>query len=164
MNGIPRRGLNPMKTTSPPSPGIIERSATVRVSSQTASTFSRCTARHPLAEMFSGGATNCPPALFTSASTRPNRSTTASTSAATCSGSRTSAGYARQSVPEASSSARTSSSGSGRRPAIARLAPVRAYSRAIARPRPDPPPVTRATSPALASVASGERNGSATGE
>ena len=71
INGIPRRGLNPMNTTSPPPPGIIERSATVRVRSHTASTLRRCTARQPLAEIRSGVETNCPPALFTSTSIRP---------------------------------------------------------------------------------------------
>src|SRR4249919_1559235 len=55
------------------------------------------------------------------------------------------------------SSEATSSSGSARLPAIATPAPVRAYSRAIARPRPVPPPVTSATSPSFASGASGER-------
>jgi hypothetical protein len=136
--------------------GIIERVATVLVRSKTASTFSRCTARQPFAEMFSGVATNCPPALFTSTSIRPNRSSAASTRASTCSGSRTSAGTAKASVPAASSSARVSSSGSGRRPASTSEAPVRANSREISRPSPVPPPVTMTIEPAFASSRSGE--------
>ena len=51
--------------------------------------------------------------------------------------------------------------GSGRRPQIATRAPVRASSRAVARPMPVPPPVTIATFPSLASAVSGERNPSA---
>src|SRR4029453_971863 len=58
------------------------------------------------------------------------------------------------------SSEATSSSGSARLPAITTRAPVRAYSRAIARPRPVPPPVTSATRPSFASGASGERKAS----
>ena len=68
--GIPRRGLKPTNTTTPWRRGIIDRSATSRVTAQAASTASRCTARQPFAEMSSAGATNCPPALLTSRSMR----------------------------------------------------------------------------------------------
>ena len=91
-------------------------------------------------------------------STAPKRSSTASRNTATCAASRTSQGMASTFRPSASSSVRTCSSGSGRRPQIATLAPVRASSRAVARPMPVPPPVTMATAPALASAFSGERN------
>ena len=45
--GIPRRGLKPTNTISPPRPGIIARVATARVTLQTASTVTRSTARQP---------------------------------------------------------------------------------------------------------------------
>ncbi len=156
--GIPRRGLNPRKNTTPRRRGIIQRVATSCVRCQGASTFSRCTARSPLSSIASAGAANWPPALFTRMSTAPKRSSTASRNTATCAGSRTSQGIASTFRPSASSSARTCSSGSGRRPQIATLAPVRASSRAVARPMPVPPPVTIATAPAFASAFSGERN------
>ena len=81
--GMPRRGEKPPKTTSPPSPGIIERVATSRVSSQAASIASRWTARIPLLVISSAGAVNCPPALLTSTSTASKRSRVPSTSART---------------------------------------------------------------------------------
>ncbi len=56
--GIPRRGEKPMKTISPPAPGIIERLATSRVSSQTASRLSLPIARRPFAVTSSAGAVN----------------------------------------------------------------------------------------------------------
>ena len=159
--GTPRRGLNPRNATNPVRRGIIHRSATRWVTSHVASTFSRWTARMPFNAIDSSGAANWPPALFTRMSTTPNRSSTASRNAPSCSGSRTSVGIARHSNPAPSSSPRTASSGSGRRPQIATLAPVLASSSAVARPIPVPPPVTMATVPAFASSASGERNRSA---
>jgi len=58
---------------------------------QVASTASRCTARQPLALICSAGAENCPPALFTSTSTRPNSPSARSTRPVTWSSSRISA-------------------------------------------------------------------------
>ena len=90
--GMPRRGLNPTKITTPRRRGIIQRFATSCVRCQGASTFNRWTARNPFSGIVSAGAANCPPALLTRMSTPPNRSPTASRKAPTCSGSRTSQG------------------------------------------------------------------------
>jgi hypothetical protein len=60
----------PTTQTKPFRFGIIHRSATLRVTSQTASTFSRWTARRPFVDVCSSGAANCPPAQCTTASTR----------------------------------------------------------------------------------------------
>ena len=69
--GIPRRGEKPMKTTSPPSPGIIERFATWLVRSQTPSTLSRWTARQPFErDLLRAGPRTGRPALLTSTSIR----------------------------------------------------------------------------------------------
>ncbi len=106
-----------------------------------------------LSVISSAAAVNCPPALLTSTSTAPKRSSVASTKARTWSGSRTSQGNAMHSAPSRSSCARTSASGSGRRPQIATLAPESAKATAVARPIPVPPPVIRATLPRFASGA-----------
>ena len=72
MNGIPRRGLKPMNTTSPVRRGIIERSANVRVTSHVASTFSRCTARQPFGGISSGVAANWLAASLRAAGLNPD--------------------------------------------------------------------------------------------
>jgi hypothetical protein len=95
------------------------------------------------------GAGNCPPALLTSTSIAPNRSTTPPTKRSTSAASRMShtATWTPSAPPgaTAASSARAASSLSAVRPQIAIRAPRRASSAAVARPMPDPPPVTSAT-------------------
>ncbi len=119
------------------------------------STFSRHTARQPFAAISSAGLKNWPPALFTSTSRRPRRSSTVSTSRRASPRSRTSPAtqstspVAAPAAAPASSpiSATAASSTSARRPAIVTPAPQRASSSALALPRPVPPPVTSATRP-----------------
>ena len=113
------------------------------VISQVPSTFSRMTVRKPLALMSSAGVRYCPPALFTSRSMRPWRSSTPSISAPTWSSSRMS--QLRASIPSAR--AAVSASGSSRRPQTTTRAPSAASSSALARPSPLPPPLTMATWP-----------------
>src|SRR4051794_35600761 len=141
---MPRCGLKPTKTTSPPRPpGIIERVATARVSDQTASTLSRWTARQPLSEISSAGAVNWPPALLTSTSTRPKRSRARSTTRSTSAGSRTSAGAAGELPPPASPAAPGAPGGAPRPPPTTAPAPGPPHRRsggAGGRPgRPRPP-------------------------
>ena len=69
--GTPRRGLNPMKKTTPWRSGIIHRFAALTVRSHGASTFRRWTARRPFSTMVSAGAANSPPALLSRRSTAP---------------------------------------------------------------------------------------------
>ena len=73
---------------SPSGPPIMARVATAWVISQVPSTFSRSTVRKPFGVMSSAGVMYWPPALFTSRSIRPWRSSTPSTSASTWSSSR----------------------------------------------------------------------------
>src|SRR5919108_4046193 len=78
------------------------------------------------------------PALLTSTSRPPRRSTAAATAAVT----------EPSSVPSATSGRRSSpSAAAGSRSSTATRAPRAASSRAAARPMPEPPPVTAATSP-----------------
>ena len=79
IEAMPRRGENAMKKIAPDRCGIIARTATSRVTAHVASTASRCTARQPLLVICSAGAENCPPALLTRVSIRPNRSSARST-------------------------------------------------------------------------------------
>ena len=86
------------------------------------------TVRKPLGVMSSAGVRYWPPALFTSRSMRPWRSSTPSTSALTCSSSRMSHTRASQRPPSAR--ATVSSSGSSRRPHTTTCAPQAASSSA----------------------------------
>ena len=138
-------------TILPPPAGIIALVATAWVISQVPSTFSRMTVRKPLGVMSSAGTMYCPPALFTSRSIFPWRSIAPSTSDSTWSSSRMSHSTAWQRPPSAS--AAVSSSGSRRLPHTTTCAPQAASSSAVARPRPVPPPLTRATCPARTSGA-----------
>ncbi len=79
---------------------------------------------------------------------RPKRAITASTKAVTCSGWRMSQTSAKTSRPAALSSATAASRRSRLRPQMATRAPRAPSSRTVARPMPEPPPVTMATSPA----------------
>src|SRR5215467_5467165 len=92
------------------------------------------------------------PALLTSRSSRPHRLATASNSAVTDSGTVTSVGNAAAAAAGHSSPVTVSRSGCSRRPAAATCHPARSSSRLIARPSPDPAPVTTAT-PAAATLA-----------
>ena len=74
MPGMPRVGHSTTDTMRPPPCSIIQRLATCWVRYQGASRFSRRTAAQPLGVISSAGATNWPPALLTSTSMRPNRS------------------------------------------------------------------------------------------
>ena len=86
MKGMPRVGHSTTDTTRPPRLGIIQRFATCWVRYHGASRLSRRTASQPLGVMSSAGATNWPPALLTSASMRPNRSSATPISASATSG------------------------------------------------------------------------------
>src|SRR5947209_3133687 len=143
--GRPWCGDSVTFTILPPPAGIIALVATAWVISQVPSRLSDTTVRKPFGVMSSAGAMYCPPALLTSVSTRPWRSSTWSTAAATASSSRMSAEIALQ--RPWSHSPTVSSSGSGRRPITTTCAPQAVSSTAVARPRPDPPPVTTATCP-----------------
>ena len=107
--------------------------------------FSAMIDASPLGAMSRNGATNVPPALFTSTSTRSKRSAIDSTKASTASGSRTSSSALSTGRPSPSMSAATSASRSAWRSQIATVAPHRANRRAVARPIPWAAPVTTAT-------------------
>ena len=146
MPGSPWWGESVTLTILPPrASGIIALVATAWVISQVPSTFSRITVRKPFGVMSSAGVMYWPPALLTSRSMRPWRSSTASTSASTWSSSRMS--QARASTRPPSAWPAVSSSGSERRPQTTTSAPSAASSSALARPRPEPPPLTIATCP-----------------
>ena len=115
-----------MKNIAPERCGIIALTATSRVTAHAASTARRCTARQPFPVICSAGAAYWPPALLTRVSIRPDRSSVLSTSPATCSSSRMSAGTASARAPSASISAAVFSNGSGRLPQITTSAPQRA--------------------------------------
>jgi hypothetical protein len=110
------------------------RNAPVRFVSTT-----RCQSATEISSRSPGGAAI--PALLTSRSTRPQRSRTASNSAATDSADVTSAGTTSAPPRDAAVSRRRSS----RRPASATRQPSASSARATARPTPDPAPVTTAT-------------------
>ena len=61
--GIPRKGLKPMNTIRPPSPEIIDRVATVRVTLQVASSVRRSTARQPVVRDFLRCSFELPPGV-----------------------------------------------------------------------------------------------------
>src|SRR3954454_16050660 len=107
-------------------------------------TFRRVTACQPFNAIDSAGTKYWPPALLTRTSRRPNHSRTASTIAAHPAASRTSPDTHAQPSP---SPAHASSKTSARRPASITEAPHASSSRAVALPRPVPPPVTRTTCP-----------------
>ena len=81
------------------------------------------------------------PALFSSTSIFPNRFRQVFIKLATWLESVTSVATKVASTPRLIASVAASSMGPVRRPAMTRLAPARAMSRTIARPRPVPPPV-----------------------
>src|SRR5437870_9785915 len=88
------------------------------------------------------------PALLERMSTVPHSRTTRAKSASTWALSATSVGTAMAAPPSAKTSAATRSAPSRLRSATATCAPSAAKRRAIARPIPDPPPVTTAMRPA----------------
>ena len=144
--GIPRRGLNPRKARNAAAPrGLIQRSATRWVTSHVASTFSRCTARIPLSAIASSGAANCPRRC--SPGCRPRRTVRPPpprTPRPARPRGRRRASLVRSELRPHRAPAEPASSGSGRRPQIATLAPVRRAPRGRP-PMPVPPPVTIAT-------------------
>ncbi len=95
-------------------------------------------------------AAGAPPALFTTLSSRPKRPTANATTAAACSGSRTSAAVNSALRPAAA----TGSSGS-LRAVMTTSAPASRNRAAIPRPMPLLPPVTRVTVPVRSSWAAG---------
>src|SRR5215211_4642939 len=97
-----------------------------------------------------------PPAALTRTSTRPQRSSTASRAASSCSLFSTSAGRASASPPRFSTSAATSSARSLRRPSTPIRAPARAKPLAIAPPSTPVAPVTTATLPDRSNSRSGD--------
>src|SRR5687768_1358163 len=144
MPGRPWCGESVTFTILPPSAGIIAFVATAWVISQVPIRFRRTTVSKPFDVMSSAGVMYWPPALLTRTSILPWRSSTSSTSAFTWSSSRMSQGYPCAVVSQAST---VSSSGSCLRPATTTVAPSALSSSAVARPRPEPPPVTTATCP-----------------
>ena len=103
MPGSPLCGESVTLTTLPPrAAGIIALVATAWVISHVPSTLSRITVRKPFGVMSSAGVRNWPPALLTSRSMRPWRSSTPSTSAPTWSSSRMSQARASTRPPSAS--------------------------------------------------------------
>ena len=101
-------------TILPPRAGIIALVATAWVISQVPTRFSRTTVSKPFGVRSSAGDMYWPPALFTSVSMRPWRSSTPDTRSATCSSSRMSQTTGSQRL--SSHIATVSSSGSWRRP------------------------------------------------
>src|SRR5512133_1726258 len=118
------------------------------VISQVPCTLSSITVRKPFGVIASAGLRNWPPALLTSRSRRPWRSSRPSTSRSTSCSSRMSAASASTEPASSAAAAAVSSSGSGRRPQPTTVAPSRASSSAVARPSPLPAPDTRQTRPA----------------
>ena len=107
-------------------------------------TFSRWTACQPLVARPSAGTMYWPPALLSTRSSRPRRSSVSATIRSAPARSRMSAATHEQRSPiSAAASSRTSA----RRPAITTEAPHRTSSAAAALPRLVPPPVTIATRP-----------------
>ena len=86
--GIPLCGDRVTLRTFPDSWGMNALVAAAWVISQVPSTLSSITVLKPFGEIASAGLRNCPPALLTSTSTRPWRSTTPSKSESTASSSR----------------------------------------------------------------------------
>ena len=119
--------------------------ATAWVISHVPSTFRRMTVRKPLGFTSSAGVRYCPPALFTSRSILPWRSSAPSTSAATWSSSRMS--HCTASNRPAAAIPAVSSSGSLRRPQPTTVIPSRVSSSAVSRPSPEPAPLTIPTWP-----------------
>src|SRR5580704_7409317 len=115
----------------------------------------RCQSARSISSAWAAGPNK--PALFTSRSSRPQRSRTASKSAATDGGEVTSAGTTSAfsvgqpgpgvSVPSAAFA--VSASNSSRRPASATCQPAPSRALAMVRPSPEPAPVTTATPMAL---------------
>ena len=137
MPGSPLCGDSVMETTLPPPAGIIAFVATACVISHVPSTLSRMTVRKPFGVIVSAGMRYWPPALLTSRSMRPWRSSTPSTSASTWSSSRMSHGLRRRRARPASCA--VSCSGSSRRPQRDDASrPARVSSSVVARPMPGP--------------------------
>src|SRR6266536_147848 len=131
------------------------------------------TASKPFGVRSSDVTRKLPAALLTSESTLPKREIACATSFSTSSGSRTSAGRKSTSPPSRATSPISRapfSSRSSVRPAIVTFAPWAANFFAIARPSPEPPPVTKTdfsarifgsnmTSPSGVTMNEGSRNG-----
>src|SRR5262249_15324437 len=134
--------VEPMLTTTPGP----ERSAGIasRISAIGAITLVENAPQRSWSEALASGPRGYAPALLTSTSRPPSALVTASMMRADAPGRDTSPGTAR---PRSPSSRATSSSRSARRPPTATLAPAAANARAIARPMPVPPPVTRTARP-----------------
>jgi hypothetical protein len=84
----------------------------------------------------------------------PYHLTAASAAARSAPRSARSAGTAAASTPAAASSATAAASGASRRATTTTLAPARPRASAMARPIPEPPPVTSATRPASEKILS----------
>ena len=141
--GMPWCGETVTLTTVPAPAGRKARSA-ARPSSSCPPDVEPLDRAPALGVIDSAGTKYCPPALLTSRSSRPWRSSAASTIAAAWSGSRMSPGTVEQRSPIV---AAASSSTSARRPAITTCAPQPPARSPAARPRLVPPPVTIATRP-----------------
>jgi hypothetical protein len=142
--GIPWCGDTVTLTTVPPPPSPARAPPAARVIVIVPSTFSRMTARQPLAAIASAGTKYCPPALLTSTSRRPWRSTADATIRSASDGTRMSPATHEHPSPNSEHAATSTSS---RRPAITTRAPHASSSAAACRPRFVPPPVTIATRP-----------------
>jgi hypothetical protein len=156
MPGKPRATLAMTLMIFPRRCGIIARLATALVTLKVPRRLLRTTASKPFGEMSFAGDGNCPPALLTSTSMRPKRSTTDFTKASMASGWRMSTEPAMAWWPFAARASAARVTGSTRRPQRATAAPREVSSAAMARPMPVPPPVTSATRPAKSPGRNGE--------
>ena len=147
MPGKPRAMLAMMFTIRPFFWGIMHLVATAWVTKKVPFRLFLMTASQPRVVTCSAVVGNCPPALFTSTEMGPSSPATASTSAATCSGSRMSHVLPRATMLRAASSFTAPSRRSCLRPQMATLAPSSPSVCAVARPMPLPPPVMSATCP-----------------
>ena len=145
MPGKPRDTFAVTLITRPRRCGSIARFATAWVMLKVPRRLLRTTASKPFGEISFAGAGNCPPALFTSTSMRPQRAMTASRKASMASGWRMSTEPAIASKPLSQRDFAASVTGSSRRPQRATRAPRAVTSWAMARPMPVPPPVMSTT-------------------
>ena len=139
MPGIPWCGERVTLTTLPERCGMKALVAAAWVICQVPWTLSSITVRKPFGVIASAGLRNWPPALLTSTSRRPWRSSTPSNSASTASASRMSSASASAMPPASRIACTVSASGSGRRPQPTTVAPSAARARARS-PGPSPVP------------------------
>ena len=146
--GIPRVAEAVTLTIAPPRPAAIQRRAAACIISQVPVRLLSTTARQPFGLMSIAALANWPPALLTTTSSAPNRSSAASNSASTLGASRISTALAISGHPRSAKAASTGANRSAERPQVTTAAPSRANIQAAALPIPLPPPETSTTRPA----------------